>query len=66
MVSPQILRKLVKKHKLTKRKCKKMAMYIEDLIEYLQTNLTTMKSITDGLMLGLRPLIGHLHPARST
>jgi hypothetical protein len=39
----QILRKLVKKHKLTKGKREKTAMYVEDLVEYLQTNLTTTK-----------------------
>ncbi|KAI9763719.1 MAG: hypothetical protein M1839_006317 [Geoglossum umbratile] len=39
----RILRKLVKKHKLTKGKREKTAMYVEDLVEYLQTNLTTMK-----------------------
>ncbi|KAH0552930.1 hypothetical protein GP486_006872, partial [Trichoglossum hirsutum] len=39
----RILRKLVKKHKLTKRKHEKTAMYVENLIEYLQTNLTTTK-----------------------
>ncbi|KAI9771037.1 MAG: hypothetical protein M1839_002973 [Geoglossum umbratile] len=39
----RILRKLVKKHKLTKGKREKTAMYVEDLVEYLQTNLTTTK-----------------------
>jgi hypothetical protein len=34
VVSPQILRKLVKKHKLTKGKSEKTAMYVEDLVEY--------------------------------
>jgi hypothetical protein len=33
----------VKKHKLTKTKREKTAMYVEDLAEYLQTNLTTTK-----------------------
>jgi hypothetical protein len=33
----------VKKHKLTKGKREKTAMYVEDLVEYLQTNLTTTK-----------------------
>ncbi|KAI9769856.1 MAG: hypothetical protein M1840_003850 [Geoglossum simile] len=39
----RILRKLVKKHKLTKGKREKTAMYVEDLVEYLQINLTTTK-----------------------
>jgi hypothetical protein len=33
----------VKKHKLTKGKCEKTAIYVEDLVKYLQTNLTTTK-----------------------
>jgi hypothetical protein len=43
VVSSQILRKLVKKHKLTKGNREKTAIYIKDLVEYLQTNLTTTK-----------------------
>jgi hypothetical protein len=37
------LRKLIKKHKLTKKKREKTVIYIEDLAEYLQGNLTTIK-----------------------
>lgn len=33
----------MKKHKLTKTKREKTAMYVEDLAEYLQINLTTTK-----------------------
>lgn len=43
VISLQILRKLVKKHKLVKGKREKIAIYIEDLIEYFQTNLITTK-----------------------
>lgn len=39
----RVLRKLAKKYKLTRKKREKTAMYVEDLAEYLQTNLTTMK-----------------------
>jgi hypothetical protein len=39
----QILRKLAKKHGLTKEKREKTAMYVEDLAGVLQTNLTTTK-----------------------
>src|SRR5579862_2753604 len=33
----------MKKHKLTNGKWEKTAIYVEDLVEYLQTNLTTTK-----------------------
>lgn len=33
----------MKKHKLTKKKREKTAMYVEDLAEYLQGNITTTK-----------------------
>ena len=39
----QVLRKLAKKHGLTKEKREKTAMYVEDLVGVLQTNLTTTK-----------------------
>jgi len=38
-----VLRKLVKKHKLSNQKREKAAMYVEDLVEVLQTNLITTK-----------------------
>jgi len=44
----QVLRKLAKKHGLTKEKREKTAMYIEDLAGVLQTNLTTTKKYTHG------------------
>ena len=43
MYSSQVLRKLAKKHRLSTKKREKTAMYVEDLAEYLQTNLTTTK-----------------------
>jgi hypothetical protein len=44
-----MLRKLAKKHKLTKKKRKKTAIYVKDLAEYLQGNLTmTKKRFTHG------------------
>ncbi|KAH8585592.1 hypothetical protein B0O99DRAFT_696323 [Bisporella sp. PMI_857] len=39
----RVLRKLAKKHRLTTAKREKTAMYVEDLAEYLQANLTTTK-----------------------
>jgi hypothetical protein len=42
----QVLRKLAKKHRLTKGKREKTVMYIEDLAGVLQTNLTTTKKYT--------------------
>ncbi|KAI9764096.1 MAG: hypothetical protein M1840_008901 [Geoglossum simile] len=39
----RILKKLAKKHGLSTQKREKTAMYIEDLVEVLQTNLTTTK-----------------------
>lgn len=39
----RVLRKLANKHKLTNKKREKTAMYIEDLVGILQTNLTTIK-----------------------
>ncbi|KAH8787515.1 C2H2 finger domain protein [Hyaloscypha sp. PMI_1271] len=39
----RVLRKLAKKYHLSTKKREKTAMYVEDLAEYLQTNLTTTK-----------------------
>ncbi|KAG9229900.1 hypothetical protein BJ875DRAFT_507659 [Amylocarpus encephaloides] len=39
----RVLRKLAKKHRLTTKKREKTAMYVKDLAEYLQANLTTIK-----------------------
>ncbi|KAH8586142.1 hypothetical protein B0O99DRAFT_665868 [Bisporella sp. PMI_857] len=39
----RVLRKLAKKHKLTNKKREKTAMYVEDFVEILQTNLTTTR-----------------------
>ncbi|KAH8598361.1 hypothetical protein B0O99DRAFT_650275 [Bisporella sp. PMI_857] len=38
-----MLRKLAKKHKLTNKKKEKTAMYVEDFVKVLQTNLTTTR-----------------------
>jgi hypothetical protein len=39
----QVLRILAKKHGLSNEKREKTAMYVEDLVGVLQTNLTTTK-----------------------
>ncbi len=44
-----MLRRLAKKHKLSYQKLEKPCMYVEDLVEVLQTNLiTTKKRYTHG------------------
>jgi hypothetical protein len=39
----QVLRKLAKKHRLTKKKRENTATYVEDLLRIIQTNLTSTK-----------------------